>query len=82
MEYEFHVGQMVRIGNRCPLSDCNYHKTGRVVKLNGKYSNTITVEMIDLFVGMKPGHNLVDWCSKDLWEPVPSDKPFICKSLL
>lgn len=76
MKYEFHVGQLVRIGNDCPRSDSNFHKRGIVRRVN-KYN--IVVDMIDPF---NDGRTHIDWCKNSLWEPVESMPAFVCKSLL
>ncbi len=75
MEYKFHIGQMVRIGNTCPCTDRNYHKRGRVVSVDEV--GDIIVDMIDPFSN---GKTHITWCSNDLWEPC-SDV-ICCKSLL
>ena len=77
MEYKFYIGQVVRIGNTCPVTDCNYHKRGLVVSLNGGGYGHIIVDMIDPF---ESGETHITWCRNDLWEPCPNQ--ICCKSLL
>ena len=77
MEYKFHIGQLVRIGNTCPCTDRNYHKRGRVVSLNKGRYGVIIVDMIDPFIH---GETHITWCSNDLWEPCPD--VICCESLL
>ena len=75
MEYDFRVGQMVRIGNKIPSSDTNYHKRGYII---GFMSNECPiVEMIEPFTN---GNTKVDWCPPEFWEPCKTN--LTCRSLL
>ena len=75
MEYKFHIGQMVRIGNECSTTDFNYHKRGKVVSVDEV--GDIIVDMIDPFMH---GETHITWCSNHLWEPCPD--VICCESLL
>lgn len=76
MKYDFHVGQLVRIGNECNKNDPNLGKRGIISKLD---KLNITVEMLDPF---EDGQTHITWVRNGLWEPCGESAAFYCKSLL
>lgn len=74
MKYDFHVGQLVRIGNEVSKTDVNRNKRGRIVRFEG---DCPIVEMLDPFTS---GKTTITWCPSTFWEPCQTK--LTCKSLL